>query len=338
MDDPGRYVREQVEQSGGSTRRKVSTVAGWFGVKRLTPAGRTRIEAALKAHNVSVEPSLMVAPKDSQVRLFHTPAKPTPAVAAAFAPVSRVPAGESVPVAGAAAPRPWWKRKRMAALVALLLLLLVGSLGDGGRDEPTTLASQTEEREQGGSPTETPTPTLTPTPTPAPTRADAVEEVDDNHYAAAMAAAALLGDDDERFIARRISRRLARRAMVALRSGNRRRAQSLLTTSDGYPSTPASRQAWTSLRAAKARAAAQARARRLAAAAAREAARQRRVVRVAAARQRRAAARQRRAAQRAAEEQALSAPSTPDVDSPSGPSSTNWCGKRDGDGDGIYCE
>jgi hypothetical protein len=106
----------------------------------------------------------------------------------------------------------------------------------------------------------------------------------------------------------KISRRLAYRATDALRSGDRTRARFLLDRVGDYGSTPESTNAWGRYEAAQQRAA-----------------------------ERRAAARQQR------QEQAVPAPSlapesVPAPDTSGGPSTTNWCGKRDGDGDGVYCE
>jgi hypothetical protein len=110
----------------------------------------------------------------------------------------------------------------------------------------------------------------------------------------------------------KISRRLAYRAINALRSGDRSRARYLLNRADDYTSTRQSAAAWARYGAAQQRAA-----------------------------RRSAAARQR------PQEEATPAPSLPPEPLPtlatsSGPSTTNWCGKRDGDGDGDgdgdYCE
>lgn len=222
--------------------------------------------------------------------------------------------------AAVASDRPWFKRKRSWAIAAVLFFVLVAAL-------PSDPDSPEENASQQGSVTATQT---TPTDaavatetTPAeagPTRSEIEEMVDDDLYAEALAAAALLSSDDENYIARRIANRLARRAMFALNSGDRSRARFLVIKSRDYPSTYLSRQASGAVEQAQARAKAAAAARRAEA-------------------QARAAARE--AEERAAREAEDAAPTDlPDVGAPdtSGPSTTNWCGKRDGDGDGIYCE
>lgn len=217
--------------------------------------------------------------------------------------------------AAVAKDRPWFKRKRTWAIAAILFFVLVAAL-PSDPDSPDENAS----RSAGDTARQTtPTTTTETTPTPAgPTRAEIGDMVDDDHYAEAIAAAALLGNDEESWIARRIANRLARRTMFALSSGDRSRARFLLTKAEDYPSTSMSRKASSAYRLAQARASSRAAARRAEAA---------RIAQAKAAREE---------AKRAAE----AVPDVPDVSAPdaSGPSSTNWCGKRDGDGDGIYCE
>ena len=207
--------------------------------------------------------------------------------------------------AGAIGPvRPWWKRPWVIIVASVLaLIMLIGALSDD--DKTTNAASQSPSRTSAG---ETTTPRPPDEQQPAQTLTDATEKVDQDHYAAALAIATGLSDKDEQRIMQKISRRLAYRATNALRSGDSGRARFLLNRADDYHSTPQSMAAWARYDAAQQRVA-----------------------------ERRAAADQRR------QENATPAPapvpqSSPAPDTPSGPSSTNWCGKRDGDGDGIYCE
>lgn len=210
---------------------------------------------------------------------------------------------------------PWWKRRwAIAAGAVLLLLMIAGALGDG---EPT----------RGGDPEGTPRAQAAPAdeappsePAPA-TLEDAAVLVDAADYRAALDVAATLGDEERDRVRRKISRHLAKRARAALRSGSRATARRLLRRSSGFPSTPEAAAARADLEAADARAAYRAEQRRIRRAAAREAARA-------------------AAAERAAAEEAAAA-AAEEYDAPAvdaGGSSTNWCGKRDGDGDGIYCE
>jgi hypothetical protein len=219
------------------------------------------------------------------------------------------------PVAGGA--RPWWRRGWAIGLGALLLLLLIvgiasGPSGDGeGNDEPDATATAPDETDTEESPAEA--------------MAAAKQAVDADDYDTAMEIAAELGEGEATRIARRISRRIGRRALRALTKGDRRKAGKLLRTADaeGYPSTSELRTAEARYEEAVARAKERAAAKRQAR------------------REARAQERAERRAQREAEE-AAQAPDPEDDASPapdsSGPSTTNWCGKRDGDGDGIYCE
>ena len=170
--------------------------------------------------------------------------------------------------------------------------------------------------------------------------------VDDDLYAEALAAAAVLGDDDESYIARRIANRLARRTMNALRGGDRSRARFLVLKAREYPSTSLSRQARGAYRQAQVRADG-----RFCSATEKSSYRDTGLIKAGCAdyvatRQAAVAAReQRAAAKRAADDAERAAAEAPSIDAPgadapdtSGPSTFNWCGKRDGDGDGIYCE
>jgi hypothetical protein len=227
----------------------------------------------------------------------------------------------------------WWQRPWVIGTAAVLLLLMIaGALGD----EPTRATSDREPTAAATTTATTPTeatPSETTPAEPVATFADAEDAVEDGDFSEAVAIAAALGANDRDRIRRKISRTIARDIRRALRNGDRSAAKMLISEAGRYPSTPQIRAARSSYRAAKARAAQRAAARR----AAREAARQR--------------AAERRAARRAAREAAQAAAAAeadvptyedsndaPDVDVSGGPSTTNWCGKRDGDGDGIYCE
>jgi hypothetical protein len=220
---------------------------------------------------------------------------------------------------------PWWRRRWAIALgVVALLFMIVGAISDNesksqaqGAEEPAAAVSTTETQPAETVPVE-----------PVATVADATQAVEDQDYAGALAIAAAISADDRHRIGHAISRHLAKRVRASLRRGDRSQAKRLLAEARDYPSTAGLRNARASYSAAKARAGYRAEQRRIA----REAAR--------------AAAAERRAAERAAEEAAAAAavaaaaPSVDSYDAPdtSGGSSTNWCGKRDGDGDGIYCE
>jgi hypothetical protein len=205
---------------------------------------------------------------------------------------------------------PWWKRPSAITIAGLIaLFLLIGGLSE---DDSTTKAGTQSPRTTSVAATTTPRPPAEQQ--PASSFTDAVEKVDQDRYAVALAIATELGDDAAQRITQKISRRLARRAIHALRSGDANRARFLLTRADEYGATPQSTAAWARYDVA-----------------------QRRVA------DRRAAARQRQQEQAApapsvAPESAPAPESVPAPDTPSGPSTTNWCGKRDGDGDGIYCE
>lgn len=279
-----------------------------FGVSRVSALQREGIVRAVKRAGLEVVSGAKTEPL--VVR------KPV-AQKAAGATASVVPP----PANAAGDARPWFKRKRIWALAGLLFFLLVGVVGsaldssdDFDSQEAAVPVTQTVPAEPAIAATTTETAT-----TPAgPTRSEIEDMVDDDLYAEALAAAALLGNDDENYIARRIANRLARRTMFALNSGDRSRARFLVLKSRDYPTTNMSRQASTAYYAAQERAKAQAAARRAEA------------VRIA----------QAEAARKEAERAAEAVPDAPEADAPdtSGPSTTNWCGKRDGDGDGIYCE
>lgn len=209
---------------------------------------------------------------------------------------------------------PWWRRRWAIGVgVVVLLLMIVGALGDSetsrsGDDRKTTAAA--------------PPTTEAPAEEPPVTLEDAAVAVDGGDYAAALDLAADLSSGERDRIRRKISRHLAKRARAALRRGDRSRARTLLGRSASFPPTAESDDVRAELRAADELAAHRAEQRRLRRAAARE------------------AAREAAAAERAAAEEAAAAAAAeydvPDADA--GGSTTNWCGKRDGDGDGIYCE
>jgi hypothetical protein len=200
--------------------------------------------------------------------------------------------------------RPWWKRPWAIVVASVIaLIMLIGALSD---DDKTTEATRRSPTQTSAG--EIVTPRSPAKPQPAQTLADAAAKVDQDHYAAALAIATGLSDTDEQRIMQKISRRLAYRATNALRSGDSSRARFLLNRADDYRSTPQSMAAWARYDAAQQRVA-----------------------------QRRAAADQRRQ-ENTNPAPALAPQSAPAPDTPSGPSTTNWCGKRDGDGDGIYCE
>lgn len=198
----------------------------------------------------------------------------------------------------------WWKRPLIVTIAGVVaFIILVAALADDDKTtkavhQPSGVASRAET-------------TTTQPPTerqPVLTLTDAAEKVDQDHYAAALAIVNGLSEEDEHRIMRKISRRLAQRAINALLNGDRTRARFLLNRADAYGSTPQSTDAWGRYNAAQQRLA-----------------------------QRRALAHQR--------EQDKATPAPPVAPQPvpapetsSGPSTTNWCGKRDGDGDGIYCE
>lgn len=228
--------------------------------------------------------------------------------------------------------KPWFKRKRTWAIAAVLLFVLVAALGsepDSSDKRTAPLADDTTTHAAPATSTDT-----TPT-TAGPTRADLDGMVKADRYADALAAAAQLGSDDESYVTRRIANRLARRTMAALTRGDRSRARFLVLRSEDYPSTSLSRQARGAYRRARVRADA-----RFCSSSEKVAYRDTAAIKpgcadYAADRQAAVVAREQREAAEAAP--VVEAPSTDPADT-SGPSTTNWCGKRDGDGDGIYCE
>jgi hypothetical protein len=79
--------------------------------------------------------------------------------------------------------------------------------------------------------------------------------VDDDDYASAVVIAGALTAAEARAIGRRIANRLARRALAAVRAGDRRRARAILIEARAYPRTSQVRFARARYKAAKRRAA-----------------------------------------------------------------------------------
>ena len=151
--------------------------------------------------------------------------------------------------------RPWWQW----VLGGLVALFILGALF--GEDD-----QQTADRQPA---TTTPAPRATTTATtasPTQTIGDARAAVDAGDYREAVTIAREIGDASVPQIRRRIANRIARRALSALRVGDRRRAQRLLGQAERYPTTALTRRARADYRAARARAAQRAQARRDAAA------------------------------------------------------------------------
>lgn len=162
--------------------------------------------------------------------------------------------------------RPWWQW----AIGAFVVLVIIGSIfGDDNANKSATTTvtvTQAARPAQAETTTETVTATL----------ADARIAADAGDYAKAVAIAVKLGPDAELAIRDRIANRIARRALVAVQAGDRGRAKTLLARAERFPTTALTRQARSSYRAAKARAAERARARRVAVEQRRQAAEQRR--------------------------------------------------------------
>lgn len=162
--------------------------------------------------------------------------------------------------------RPWWQW----VLLGLVGVLVLGAIF--GNDDSSNTATVTKTVTVAQPPPNTDTLAAE----PVDTLADAREAVDDDEYARAVAIATALGAAEEDAIRRRIANRLGRRALSAVRAGDRRTAGSLLRRAAGYPRTQQLTQARASYRTAKARASERARARRLAAEQRRQAEAQRR--------------------------------------------------------------
>lgn len=148
--------------------------------------------------------------------------------------------------------RPWWHWALLAFVGLLILGAVVGE--EDASDEtaqPVGPSGATATTPVGTTPTETATETAT---TPTQTIEDAREAVDDDRYADALAIAAALTAAELNSIRRRISNRYARRAVAAVRSGDRARARFLLQQAEAYPTTQQLTQARSSLKASQARA------------------------------------------------------------------------------------
>jgi hypothetical protein len=163
--------------------------------------------------------------------------------------------------------RPWWQWT-IGALVVVVIVSAISS-GDGAKTAATSTVTVTRAAP--------PPQAATTTEPAAATLADARAAADAGDDAEALAIAATLGSDAEATIRHRIANRIAGGALAALRAGDRGRAKTLLARADRYPTTALTRQAQSSYRAAKARAAERARARRVAAEQRRQAAAQRRL-------------------------------------------------------------
>jgi hypothetical protein len=285
-----------------------------YGVKRLTATARAGFAADLERAGLEV--------LSDPAREPLTVRKPVARAAVAARPRSR-----------ARSRRPW----AIGAAAVVLLVAMIAVLVTSSAPAPAPLETQAGTTPGTEVPT-TPTAPIEPAPSaelavdPVGTFVDAQEAVQDEEFGEAIAIAAAISATDRNRIRRAISRRLARQARTALGDGDRGAARRALLRADAYGRTPEIRGARASYRAAVVRAADRA--------AARVAARE--VVRRQAAEGRAA----RRAALAAAQAADAAESVTPDVDDvslapdaeESGASTTNWCGKRDGDGDGLYCE
>lgn len=211
--------------------------------------------------------------------------------------------------------------RRTAVLGVVLAAALVGC----GDDDAASTAST-------GTATETTTvATTTTAPPPTQTLEEAQQAVDANQYAQAVTIATALGAGEANAIRRRISNRIARRILTAVRAGNLGGAKRLLPQADDYPATSLTRQARSSYKTARSRAADRKRERE-------QAAEQRRDQEAAEREQRR----QEREQQQQPDDSLPSAPSapsggtcadTPQTDFPVPPGDP-----RDRDNDGIACE
>jgi hypothetical protein len=291
-----------------------------FGVSRVTAVQRQAIVRAIKRADLEIVSGAKTEPLVVRKHALQNTADTEPVVVREHA-IQYTPGPTR-----AAVDRPWFKRKRVWVFAAVLFFVLVGVVGsafdsvdDTQPQDAAVTATQTVPAEAAVAGTATETTT---SPAARSTRSDAEDMVDDDLYAEALTAAALLGNDDESYIARRIANRLARRTLFALDGGDRSRARFLLRKSQDYPTTSMSRQASAAYEAAQARA------------------KVRTAARKAVAEQRAAREAEQRAASQAEQRAADAVPDAPDATAPdaSGPSTNNWCGKRDGDGDGIYCE
>jgi hypothetical protein len=146
--------------------------------------------------------------------------------------------------------RPWW----VWVLVVLVGLAVLGAIiGDDEKKSENTASQQTT--------TDAPEPiaeqsTTTTTPeSPAQTIGDARQAVDEDDYDQAIVIATAISAAETDAIRERISNRLARRSLTALRAGSRGRARTLLIEANDYPMTTQKQYARASYKATKARAA-----------------------------------------------------------------------------------
>lgn len=131
------------------------------------------------------------------------------------------------------------------ALALATVALLGGCGGDSeGTSDPADVAAtatQTSATTATAPPATTPTTPATATTAPAMTPkgslADARRAVDEDEYNEAVGIAAAAGPSEAASILRRISNRIARRIMSALRAGDRSRAAILVRRSTSYPPT-----------------------------------------------------------------------------------------------------
>jgi hypothetical protein len=163
--------------------------------------------------------------------------------------------------------RPWWQWMLGGLLALVVLSAIFGDDESGKTVTETTTVTVTQPP---------PSQTTTTLAEAVETLADAEQAADDDQYGQAVAIASLLGSDEETSVRSRIANRVARRALAAVRAGDRGRAKRLLAQADRYPTTALTRQARSSYRTATARAAERARTVLVAAATRRQAAAQRR--------------------------------------------------------------
>lgn len=150
---------------------------------------------------------------------------------------------------------------RTTTALVLTAAALLGGCGGDDEDSPdpgdaAVTATQRTATTATAPPATTPATAATATTatTPAPKRslADARKAVDDDDYAEAVGIAAAAGPAQAGAIRRRISNRIARRIMDALRTGDRSRAAFLVRSATRYPPTRQLREALRSYQAQRA--------------------------------------------------------------------------------------
>lgn len=169
--------------------------------------------------------------------------------------------------------RPWWQWVIGAFVVLVILVAIFDDDSAKTTGTSTVTVTQAVPPAQPDTTTEPAAATLT----------DARAAADAGDYAKAVDIAATLGSDAQVTIRHRIANSIARDALAAVHAGDRGLAKTLLARADRFPTTALTREARSSYRAAKARAAERARARRVAAEQRRQAAAQRRLEQQAAA-------------------------------------------------------